>query len=164
VRIFLIIAAISCAYGQTAQLSGVVRDPSRAVVAGASLTARNDGTLVERVAVTNSEGVYEVPFLAPGNYTVTVQAPGFRPLQRTGVKLDVAQSARLDFSLELTTVGESVSVTAGAQLLQSESATVSTVIDRDLIDVLPLNGRSFQSLIALTPGVVMTKATFGEQG
>ena len=162
--ISVIIAAISSAYGQTAQLSGVVRDPSQAVVAGASLTARNDETRVERATLTNSEGVYDVPFLAPGTYTVTVQAAGFRPVQRTGVKLDVAQTARLDFALELTTVGESVRVTAGAPLLQSESATVSTVIDRDLIDVLPLNGRSFQSLIALTPGVVMTKATFGEQG
>jgi hypothetical protein len=163
-RISVIIAAISSAYGQTAQLSGVVRDPSQAVVAGASMTVRNDETRVERVTLTNSEGVYDVPFLAPGAYTVTVQAPGFRPVERNGVKLDVAQSARLDFALELTTVGESVSVSAGAPMLQSESATVSTVIDRDLIDVLPLNGRSFQSLIALTPGVVMTKATFGEQG
>jgi uncharacterized protein (TIGR03437 family) len=122
VRIFVIIAAVSCAYGQTAQLSGVVRDPSRAVVGGASIALRNDLTQVERVAVTNTKGVYEVPFLARGNYSVTVQAPGFRPLQRTGVKLDVAQTARLDFALRLTSVGESVSVTAGAPPLQSESS------------------------------------------
>src|ERR1035438_3396826 len=127
-RISVIIAAISSAYGQTAQLSGVVRDPSQAVVAGASMTVRNDETQVERVTLTNNEGVYDVPFLAPGTYTVTVQAPGFRTVERTGVKLDVAQTARLDFALELTTLGESVSVTAGAPLLQSESATVSTVI------------------------------------
>jgi hypothetical protein len=164
VRTLVIIVCFSSAFAQTAQLSGVVRDPSQAVVAGAPVTIRNDETRVERSTLTNNEGVYEVPFLAPGIYTVAVQAPGFRPTERTGVKLDVAQSARLDFALELTSVGESVSVTAGAPLLQSESATVSTVIDRDLIDTLPLNGRSFQSLIALTPGVVMTKATFGEQG
>src|SRR5579863_1609682 len=120
-RIFVIIAAVSSAFGQTAQLSGVVRDPSQAVVTGASLTIRNDGTRVERVALSNSEGVYDVPFLAPGTYKVSVQAAGFRPVERIGVKLDVAQNARLDFALELTSVGESVSVTAGAPLLQSES-------------------------------------------
>lgn len=62
-RVFVIIAAISNAYGQTAQLSGVVRDPSQAVVTGASILVRNDGTLVERVTLTNNEGVYDVPFL-----------------------------------------------------------------------------------------------------
>ena len=91
---FVIIVAISRAYGQTAQLSGVVRDPSQAVVAGASVLVRNDDTRVERVTFTNSDGIYEVPFLAPGTYTVNVQAAGFRPMERTGVKLDVEQTAR----------------------------------------------------------------------
>src|ERR1700688_1386268 len=163
-RIQLIIVPLSLASAQTAQISGVVRDPSQAIIAGASVTIRDDDTQTERIVTTNNDGVYDVPFLAPATYTVSVEATGFRTAKRTGVKLDVAQTARLDFALELATVGGSVSVTAGAPLLQSDSAAVSTVIDRDLIEALPLNGRSFQSLIALTPGVVLTKATFGEQG
>ena len=163
-RIQLIIVLLSLASAQTAQLSGIVRDPSQAVIAGASVIIRGDETQIERLVTTNNDGVYDVPFLAPATYTVSVEAIGFRTAKRTGVKLEVAQTARLDFALELATVGGSVSVTAGAPLLQSDSAAVSTVIDRDLIEALPLNGRSFQSLIALTPGVVLTKATFGEQG
>ena len=163
-RVFILFAAASLAFGQTAQLSGGVRDPSGAVISRASVVIRSEETRIERLTSTNAEGVYDVPFLAPGTYTVLVQAPGFRPAHRTGLKLDVAQSARLDFTLELAAVGESVSVSAAGGLVESESAAVSTVIDRQLIDTLPLNGRSFQTLITLTPGVVMTKASFGEQG
>jgi len=82
VRIFAFIAAISGSYGQTAQLSGVVRDPSKAVVGSVSVAVRNDETQVERGAVTNSDGVY-----------VIIQASGFRSLRQTNVKLDVAQTA-----------------------------------------------------------------------
>ena len=90
-------------------------------------------------------------------------APGFR-IQQSRLNLNVGASARLDFTLELSTAGETVTVTAGTATAHSESAAVSTVIDRQMIETLPLNGRSFQTLIALTPGVVMTKASFGEQG
>src|SRR6202035_3448827 len=76
----------------------------------------------------------------------------------------VGQSAQLDFTLKPGDVRQSVTVNAESALVKTDSATVSTVINRDLIENLPLNGRSFQSLIALTPGVVLTKATFGEQG
>jgi len=158
-------AVFACiAYGQSTDLSGVIRDASHAVIPAASVTVRNEATNGERVAATNSEGVYDIPALAPGTYDVLVRAPGFRPAQQTAVTIDVAEPARLDFTLDPSTVDSSIAVTATAAPVQSESAAVSTVLDRQLIDALPLNGRSFQSLIALAPGVVMTNATFGEQG
>jgi len=163
-RIIATLAMISAAYGQTAELAGVVRDPSQALVPGAIITAVNEGTHNKRGTKASNEGFYRLPLLEPGSYTLTAESTGFRPAIVRGVKLDVGQSARLDFSLEIPGTGERVEVNAEASLLRSDSAAVSTVIDRHLIENLPLNGRSFQSLIALTPGVVLTKATFGEQG
>jgi hypothetical protein len=162
--VFIHLAAVSMAFSQTAELSGIVRDPSQALVPRALVTILNEDTNAERTSSTNNDGEYTVAFVAPGWYTISVQAQGFRPARRSNLKLDVSEIARLDFVLELPAVGESVSVPASPALIQSESAAVSTVIDRQFIDTLPLNGRSFQTLIALTPGVVMTKASFGEQG
>jgi len=163
-RAFMSLAAVSLAYGQTAELSGIVRDPSQALVAKAAVTLRNEDNAIERTTTSNEEGYYTFPFVPPGTYALAAQARGFRPTQTNGLKLEVGQTGRLDIVLALASVGESVNVLAGVTLVQSESAAVSTVIDRQLIDTLPLNGRSFQTLIALTPGVVMTKANFGEQG
>jgi hypothetical protein len=92
VRIFVLIAAISCAYGQTAQLSGVVRDPSQAVVGGVSIAVRNDETQVERVAVTNSEGVYDVPFWA---WQLYHYSPG------SGIRLDLIEVLPIDGRLSV---------------------------------------------------------------
>lgn len=159
----MMLSAAAVAYGQTAELSGNVIDPSKAVVSNASVKLIKEDTRAERQTKTNAEGLYSFSFASPGFYEVSVQAPGFRMAQ-SRVKLEVGQSARLDFPLELATAGEVVSVTAGTGLVQSDSAAVSTVIDRQFIETLPINGRTFQTLIALTPGVVMTKANFGEQG
>jgi len=157
-------ATAGIAAAQTAALSGAVYDPSHAGIFNAAVTLVNTGTGSARVTVTSADGLYSFALLAPGSYSVTVDARGFRKAARHDVPLDVAESARLDFTLELAATGESVTVSADASPVRSDSAAVSTVIDRQLIDTLPLNGRSFQTLIALTPGVVMTKASFGEQG
>src|SRR5258706_11542020 len=147
-----------------AEISGTVLDSSSAVVPGAILTAIHRETNAQRRVMTSTQGVYVLPALAPGLYTIEVQAAGFQTAREIGVKLDVGQSARLDFTLKPGDVQQSVTVNAESDLVKTDSATVSTVINRDFIENLPLNGRSFQSLIALTPGVVLTKATFGEQG
>ena len=156
--------AAGIAGAQTAALSGAVYDPSHAGVFNAAVTLVNGDTGSARTTVTSADGLYSFALLAPGSYSVTVEARGFRKAERRAIPLDVAESARLDFTLVLAVTGESVTVSADASPVRSDSAAVSTVIDRQLIDTLPLNGRSFQTLIALTPGVVMTKASFGEQG
>jgi hypothetical protein len=161
-RCVLFLVAIGSA--RAADLSGSVMDPSRGVIPNAKITIRNPTTQTERTVFSNAEGLYSAPFLAPGPYDITAEAPGFRTELRSGVRLEVGQSANLDFILALATVGESIAVNAETTPTTSDSAAVSTVITRQFIENLPMNGRSFQSLIALTPGVVLTNATFGEQG
>lgn len=159
----LFLAANAAAWAQTANLSGMVRDASQASVPGAHVVVRNQDTSTERTVTTAADGAYAVPFLAVGRYTLIVRATGFQEATRTDVKLD-AGDARLDFSLVPGALEQSVTVSGESAVLDTDAAGVGTLIDRQLIENMPLNGRSFQSLIALTPGVVMTKATFGEQG
>lgn len=142
-RVFVVLTGISIAWGQTAELSGIVRDSSQSVVPGASITAHNEETQAERISTSSSEGVYLFPFLPPGRYTISVQASGFQTTRETGIKLDIGQSARLDFELTPGSLGQSVTVNAESALVQTDSATVSTVINRQFIENLPLNGRSF---------------------
>ena len=149
---------------QTAQISGTIRDSSSAVVPGATITANRLDTNARRSTIASAEGIYALPAVTPGMYSIEVGAAGFQTARETGVQLNVGQSARLDFTLKPGDVRQSVTVNADTALIKTDSATVSTVINREFIENLPLNGRSFQSLIALTPGVVFTKATFGEQG
>jgi len=151
------------AFAQTANLSGIVRDSSQAVIPAASIALVNEDTGASRSAAASSEGAYSITFLPPGRYRLTIEAPGFQPSTQTGLRLD-AGDARVDVTLQPGPVGASVTVSADSAVLGTDSAGVGTLVPRSLIDNMPLNGRSFQSLIAITPGVVLTPATFGEQG
>ncbi len=142
----------------------MVLDSMQAVVPGATVTVMSEGTGVARTTESTIDGLYSFPLLPPDVYTIEVRAAGFRAAVRTGLKLEVGQSATLDFVLEPGAVEQSITVSAEGSLLRSDSATISTVVDRQFIENLPMNGRSLQTLIALTPGVGMTKASFGEQG
>jgi hypothetical protein len=97
---------------QTAQLTGIVTDSNSAVVNGAVVSAENLNTGLTKEAVTNEEGNYQILFLPPAPYRITVQMKGFRPLRREGVTLQVDQVARLDFELQVGEVTQTVSVTA----------------------------------------------------
>jgi hypothetical protein len=150
-------------YAQTAQLSGTVRDPSNAAIPQATVEASDQATGARYRTQTNETGSYTLPYLTPGTYDLTVEAPGFRTVRQTGVRLDVAQRAQLDFALEVGAVAQSIEVEAGAPLVNTQDATVKTVIDRQFVANLPLNGRSFQSLLQMVPGVVPNKVV-GEGG
>jgi hypothetical protein len=141
--------------GQTADLSGIVTDASHAVVAGASVVITRDNNGLKREAVSNHQGIYHFSFLLPSSYTVVVRVAGFRVANLSGVKLDPGQEARLDVTLVPATIEESITVRADAASLQSESSALGTEVEPQLVESLPLNGRTFQSLIALAPGVVM---------
>ncbi len=152
-------------FGQSAaQISGIIRDSSQALVPGATINVSAEETGVRRTVASTADGVYVIALLPPGKYRIEVLAPGFQSSRQTGITLAIGQEARIDFTLQPGALEQSVTVSAESSLLKTDQSGVSTVINRDFIDKLPLNGRSFQSLIALTPGVVMTKATFGEQG
>jgi hypothetical protein len=134
-------------------VTGEVKDTTGAVMAGAAVTVRNTATNGLREAVTNEEGLYTIPALNPGVYDIKAEKTGFKTASRAGVELQVQQTARVDFTLEVGQVTETVEVTGAAPLLTTENATVGTVIEQRRITDLPLNGRNFLSLVALSPNV-----------
>ncbi|HEY3838748.1 MAG TPA: carboxypeptidase-like regulatory domain-containing protein [Bryobacteraceae bacterium] len=139
-----------------AAITGEVRDQSGAVAPSASVSATNTATNVSRSTTTNNAGIYDFPDLTPGTYNVRVSASGFETMVKTNIELQVQQTARIDFTLAVGQAAQTVEVNASAQLLSTEDATVGTVIEQKRISELPLNGRNFFSLVALSPNV-----TFG---
>ena len=152
----------------TGTIVGQISDQSGAAVANATVTAINMGTRFARKAVTNSEGEYLIPSLPIGEYQVTVNASGFKEFTQTGITLQVAQNARVDGTLQLGSVTESVNVSGSALRVDTESTTVGGVIDRTRIADIPLNGRNVLSLAQLLPGVgqanIPTVVTFSRSG
>jgi len=146
----------------TATLSGTVEDQSGAMVAGASIMALNLSTRLQREATTNAQGFFTIPLLPPSTYTVTVRRDGFAPLEVKDVALNVGDQRAIQIQLKVGKVDETVTVQANNSI--QESAAVGTVVDRQFVANLPLNGRSFQSLITLTPGTVLTTATVDNPG
>ena len=153
VRFLLCAVTVVTACAQTSgDITGLVRDPSGAAVAAATVKATNVSTNASRVSVTTDAGLFSFPSLPPGTYSVAVEKPGFKSASGQ-VELQVQQSRRLDFDLELGQVNESVNVSAAVSMLESENATVGTVIDNRRIVELPLNGRNYLQLVALAPNV-----------
>ena len=144
---------VSYSQAITARVTGIVSDPSDAAVSGARVELRNAETNAARVATTDTQGSYEFSFVPVGAYTLLVEAPGFQKSAVSRFQLSVDQVARLDVKLAVGQTTESITVLAGALLMQTENATVGTVIDAQKVVELPLNGRSFIQLALLTPGV-----------
>ncbi len=152
---FLVMVFALPSFGQTfGEVSGLVTDSSGAAVVGATVTVTNPQTNFTRNSVSNSTGSYSFPSLPPGLYDVKAERQGFQVEIHTGIQLQVQQAARIDFKLNVGAVTETVEVKGGAPLLNTENATIGTVIEQKRIEDLPLNGRSFISLIALSPNVV----------
>ncbi|MBA2732689.1 MAG: TonB-dependent receptor [Acidobacteria bacterium] len=153
------------AYAQssTATLSGAVLDEAGAVIPAVNITLLNLSTALQRHAKTDDEGNYVVPLLPPGRYNVTAQRNGFGTVEVRNVELNTGDQLALRIKLKVGEIGESVTVVEDPASFQ-ESAAVGTIINRHFVENLPLNGRSFQSLFELTPGVVLTRASFNEQG
>ena len=137
----------------SANISGGVVDPTGAKVVGAQIEVKNVDTAVDSTALTNSDGRYDLPALPPGRYTIAVTAKGFRRVERTDVTLNVQDVKEFNFSLQVGSASETVTVTGTLEELQISPA-VSTVVDREFVANIPLNGRTLQNLVNLTPGVV----------
>ncbi len=152
------------AQSTNASLRGRITDPSKAFIANAKLTATSTATNLRYETTTNNSGEYHLTNLPPGPYYLEVEKPGFKKLIKPEVILHVQDALAIDFEMTLGSASESITVEAGARLLNTESATVSTVIDRTFVEDIPLNGRSFQTLIQLTPGVVVTPTALDNQG
>ncbi len=158
-RRLLLAVVLSCLTGASAlaqtagAITGEVTDSSGAIVPDAAVTVTNTQTSVARQTVTNSSGLYSIPELPPGTYTARVVVKGFDTLVKTNIVIQVQQTARVDFQLNLGQATQTVEVAANAAQLNTENATVGTVIEQARISELPLNGRSFFSLVALSPNV-----------
>jgi hypothetical protein len=144
------------AQSPTASVNGQVRDTSGAVVQNADIQLIEDRTNVPHATKTNRDGIYAFTNIPPGSYHLQVSKPGFKTLVKPDVVLNVLDAVAINFDLPVGAVSQAVTVEGGATSVDTESATVSTVVDRNFAENLPLNGRSFQSLIQLTPGVVLT--------
>lgn len=137
----------------TGSVAGTVADVSGSVVPDATVTIRNVQTGQTRTTQTDAQGHYEFPFVQIGEHSLTVEKTGFQKAEVAAFPLSVDQAARIDVRLSIGQTTESVQVEANAVLLQTENATVGTVIDSQKVVELPLNGRSFVQLSLLTPGV-----------
>jgi carboxypeptidase family protein/TonB-dependent receptor-like protein len=145
-------------------LNGLVVDPSNQVIVGADIVCVNDVTGVQYAAKTNGEGIYVLPSLPPGPYRLQVSKVGFKTLIKPDIILNVQDALAINFTLPVGALSETVTVEGGAPLVNTESAAVSTVVDRQFAENLPMNGRSFQTLIQLTPGVVLTTSNPSDSG
>src|SRR5467141_3340958 len=160
IAILLLIGALILdlppAFGQmnTAEIAGPVKDPSGASIAGAAVLATQSATQQKYNAVTNEAGLFLLPQLPLGEYTVTVTAPGFKQAVQEKVALHVGDHVRQDFQLELGEQSQSVTVEGTAGLLQLQSAEIKDVIQNEQVVDLPLKGHQFLELALLSEGVV----------
>jgi hypothetical protein len=157
---FLLTTLLALAQTEGARISGRVTDLSGAVIVGAECKITNLETNVSTATLTNQDGIYVIPDLHPAIYRLSIQKEGFRTVVQPKLQLYVQDAVNENFTLAIGPASESVTVADFG--LQTDSASVSTVVDDQFVQNMPLNGRSFQSLIALVPGVVFTSSTEGQ--
>lgn len=145
--------AILPIFGQTGQIAGRITDPGGGVVPGVKVQITETTTGEVRLAKSNSDGYFTAPSLLPGPYSIRLEHQGFKPLTRTGIDLQVDQDLRLDFTLEVGSLDQQVTVTGEAPLLDTENSSIGQVVQSAQIVNLPLLGRDTYSLGELVPGV-----------
>src|SRR5215471_17044382 len=153
ITLFTFLLVISCWASITGSISGLVTDPSGAVVSGATVIATNTQTGVQNTLKTDAKGFYNFAALQIGTYVVEVQQPGFKTQKQAGLVIDANSALRTDFTLEVGQIHEEVTITSDAVHVETESAQNGEVITAKKISSTPLNGRFFTDLLALQPGV-----------
>src|SRR6266436_465792 len=156
IAVFLFVfCAFGIASGQTQEgrILGTVTDQSGGLVKGARVTITNVDTGVARTLETNEAGDYVAPSLPPGPYKLVVEATGFKKVERGGIRLEVAKDIRLDMTMQPGSVSEVVEVTEQVPLVETTNDTLGGTFANRSINDLPLNGRDFQNLVVLRPGV-----------
>jgi carboxypeptidase family protein len=154
-RLLLLLAGglLSLSAQTTAGLTGTLTDTTGSIVPGARVTVISAETGARREAVSNESGLYQFSLLPPGNYAITVQREGFKQVSQENLRLEVNQTARIDFVLQVGAVSETVEVKATTPLLQSSASSIGQVVEGQAVADLPLNGRNFVQLALLSPGV-----------
>ena len=160
--LFLLILAAGEAFSQTAtgNLTGIVMDQSQAVLPNAKVTVINQATALTRETFTNALGEYRVALLPVGVYSLRVEVSGFKAQLTHGIKLEVQQTARVDFQLQLGDVQEVVSVETQTPLLETETTVTGTVIKNEQVTNLPLNTRQFMQMVFLSPFAIPASRDF----
>ncbi|MGQ0736151.1 MAG: TonB-dependent receptor [Acidobacteriota bacterium] len=153
------LAAPAAAQLDSATLIGVVSDTQGGVLPGATVTAVNASTGFTRTGVADGEGRYRLAALPPGRYDVTAELAGFTTSIQSGMTFALGAEVVVNFELTLASVAESVTVTAESPIVQTTTAAVETRLDRETIDLLPLIGRSYESLLRLAPGAQSSNGT-----
>ena len=161
VVILLLSAVAAIAQTESARISGRVTDLTGAVIVGAQCKITNIETGVSNTVTSNEDGIYVLPDLHPAIYRLSIQKEGFRTVIQPSLQLYVQDAVSENFTLALGPASETVTVLGDSFGLQTDSAAVSTVVDQQLVANMPLNGRSFQPLMALTPGIVFTSQNLG---
>ena len=164
--LLLLFAFSNRAYGQgsTATLSGTVTDQNDAVVPGVNVAVISITQGFQRSTSTNGEGSFVVPLLPPGTYTVKAEREGFTTAEVRDVVLNVNDQVTINIPLKLGSLSSQLVDVLPTPPLLDQSPMVATTVDREFVSNLPLNGRSFQQLITLSPGVVLTKTSVTDQG
>ena len=155
----IVLIAVAGHAQSTATFSGNITDPSAAVVPGAQVTVHGIATGVDRIVTSDSAGNYTVPSLLPGNYSVSVKAPGFATYKLTSISLQVDQTVTANVRLSVASTGVVVNVQGTAPIIDAATMTVAQVIDQKTVQEMPLNGRHFLDLTNLTPGTVVPPVT-----
>jgi hypothetical protein len=144
---------VSLAQTYQGRILGTVTDQSGAIVRSAKVVITNVDTEVARSLETNEAGDYVAPNLPPGVYKITAESPGFKKIERSAIRLEVAKDVRIDFQLVPGEISESVTVSEEAPLIETTNDTLGGTFTNKAINDLPLNGRDFQNLVVLRPGV-----------
>ncbi|PYU74474.1 MAG: hypothetical protein DMG49_04590, partial [Acidobacteria bacterium] len=141
--------------GNNARILGTVTDQSGGVISGATISIIDKDRGLARTLTTDDAGEYNTPQLLPGNYTVRVEANGFKKLERQNVELGVGKEVQVDLTVQPGAQEQTVTVTESIPLVETTNATLGGTLNNASINDLPLNGRNFQSLMGLRPGVML---------
>lgn len=152
--LFLFAASFLCSQANTGRILGTVTDPHGAAVAGASVKVTDLARGTERNLVTTDAGEYVAPNLVPGVYRVRIVANSFKTEERSDVLVSVAQDSQIDFNLQSGAATETVVVTAESPLIDTTSSALGGTLSNEEINELPLNGRNYENLLQLRPGIV----------
>jgi hypothetical protein len=163
----LLVCGVVCtahAQSETATISGLVTDGTGAVIVGAEVNLLSVAQGTAQKTTTNNSGIYVFPSVHPGQYQIRVHKPGFKQVDLLGLIVNVQDHVEQNFGLQVGSVSESVTVSASDLRMNTTDATVSTVIDHVFVESLPLNGRTFNTLVQLTPGAVIAPSSNVSQG
>ncbi len=168
-RVAALLAACIASFGlaaaaPTGTITGVVRDSGGAFIGGAEVAATNLATNFTRTATTNASGRYVIAELLPGEYRLEVKRDGFQTAVEARVVVNVEAIVSKDFTLVAGVISETITVESDSDLVNRESGALGTVVERKFVENLPLNGRSFQALIELTPGAVLAAPSITSTG